>query len=180
MHCIFCGWSNFSSGHSIISLLEIQSFLTKKCIMTQFHYHVVKALDPQITPNVPICRPCLNWQRVRTNFKKKVFTPFDHLIMFASNPGDVQEPDHRCLERLVKSLFSKHNFFYDIIPYHVFKILEKIQTAKGERIPELIVSHWWKFNEHSQFLHNKKITRIIRRTQRLEKQDASFRLRWRH
>lgn len=110
----------------------------------------------------------------------KTFTPFDHMLFFVIDPGNVQEPDHRCLARLVATLLSKENLFYDLVPFPAHTILQSARDIRGEKIPEVITLAWWKMNNFTTFVHNKKTAKIIRRALRLEKKTYQERIRWRH
>lgn len=183
MACIFCGTTRWKFKGQIHSLAEIHSIFTKHIIQTDFHYALVMNLQPSVVPHVRSCWNCSNWKRhiVKKNTAKR-YSPVDHLIHYATEPGPVLEPDHRCLPRLISVILDPANPFHSLLSVHCVAILSSALDKTDEEIPQAVGWAWWKINESSPFFRSKKTSKIVRRVKR-QRERYDFvkpRQRWRH
>lgn len=193
MACILCGYH--TTQGSMFSLDSIHDFVKKYVEPTPFHYQHVLKLPASSSP-YRNCVHCINWKRrviqysyqyhVTQNKRTMVpaYTPLDHMIMYTMEPGVTQEPDHRCIKRLLAICLHPQNPFRHIIPYPSMKIMEKCGDYSGEELPEKIVLFWHAFNEKTPFFRSRMTAKMVRRANRQNNLYATIppmkRIRWRH
>jgi hypothetical protein len=189
--CLLCGDQVTAGKGRIHSLEDIQTFVHKCIQPTEYHFRTLLNLGSKElqSEHVKLCLFCSNWKRhtaatYKPHKKNKEFTPLDHLIMYTYEPGAVQEPDHRCLKRLVAAAISVQNPFRNVIPYPSQKIMQACTDFTGEELPAQIALRWWEYNQRTPFFRNKKTAKIVRRALRQQKLYSNLekrpRIRWRH
>lgn len=189
--CLFCGDDVPTGRGRMHGLEDMQSFLHQYIKPTNFHCQALLQLNFQksASDHCKLCIFCSNWKRhvistSQPTNKKTEFTPLDHLIMYTLEPGAVQEPDHRCLKRLITAATSLSNPFRHLIPFPCLTIMQACQDFAGEELPAQIALQWWKFNQHTSFFRSKKTAKIVRRALRQKKLYSNLekkpKIRWRH
>jgi hypothetical protein len=188
MTCIFCGGCDRMQKRGY-PLKDIQDFMNEYAKPSQFHYESIMKLDNSKVMYQQ-CLFCANWKRqvirhktCRTS-RTVTYTPIDHMILYTMEPGAVQEPDHRCISRVLNSCISPRNPFWSLIPYQCRVIMGECKDFSGEEVPEKLVIAWHKYNAKTPFFRSKATARMVRRAYRQVQVYADIphikRIRWRH
>lgn len=182
MLCLFCGSNTKKLHYYNHRLSSIQQFVRAYLTPTQYHYQCLLHLTAN---KIHLCHHCHNWKKnvpKKKRISTKTFSPIDHMIMHIIEPGEVQEPDHRCLKRLIQACMSATNPFVHIIPYHCQKIMQLVSECEGEELPKQIALLWFKFNNYTCFFRFNTTSRMVRRALRQDTIMSSCAptVRWRH
>lgn len=186
-HCIFCGLSGLTNPNKNVSITShtVHAFLKKYVQPSSFHYQAL--MNIPVNTSCRMCLHCISWKRNTQSGRKKQqpYTPLDHMLHHAMEPGVTQEPDHRCLKRLLIAVSDPNNRFKDIIPFPVHRIIQQATSVSGEEIPEKLVLDWWEANGKTTFFRNNVTSKMVRRANRqahfYKDMPPSFqRMRWRH
>jgi len=159
--CFLCGTSLSTRRRRYQCTSQLQTLLKKKCMPTPFvHAHL--SLRQPVDEKEPLCVPCVNWKRRCWNGtlkrQDKPVLQMDQLIIFMVNPGRMQEPDHRCVQRLVLAIKQPGNPLRMALPIQAESILMGIE---GEDIPSIVAS-WWKYNASTEFFASGHTARFVR------------------
>ena len=73
-----------------------------------------------------LCIPCLNWKRRTMRRSRKVYLQIDQMICYILQPGRMNEPDQRCVQRLLKALADDGNPLSSSAPMPVKTIVAKL------------------------------------------------------
>ena len=125
----------------------MSEFVVKYCRQTQYIYPYLAALKGD--ERVPLCIPCVNWQRRCTLGQKKrcagkkPLLLMDHFILFMLEPGRVTIPDQRCLHLLVKALMQADNPppALALMPVQVQAMVAMLPAFWGKTKPSLAYSN---------------------------------------
>lgn len=82
----------------------------------------------------------------------------DQMILFLMQPGRHQEPDMRCMERLVKAVRQPCNPYRALFPAPVRWIVSRI---KGDTYRDCVVA-WWEYNGRTEFFASAQEARRVR------------------
>lgn len=82
----------------------------------------------------------------------------DQLVLFLMDPGRFQEPDNRCMVRLMMAIRQEDNPFYHMFPLPVKTI---IHTIKDNTYHHAVLA-WWNYNGRTQFFSHAKQVRRVR------------------
>ena len=82
----------------------------------------------------------------------------DQLICFLMQPGVYMEPDHRCMERLIRAARQLDNPYRRVFPLPVQTILD---AAKSNNF-RACVDAWWEYNGHTEFFASGQEARRVR------------------
>ena len=82
----------------------------------------------------------------------------DQLILFLLQPGFHQEPDHRCMERLITAARQADNPYRVVFPVQALTILD---NARGNTLHACVVS-WWVYNGRTEFFASGYEARMVR------------------
>ena len=140
------------------------AFLTRRCKPTPFLYALLATGDNAgaAPAEEGVCIPCVNWKRrVQTGGLKRMHRPMlqlDQLICFLLRPGEHQEPDHRCMERLVRAARDPLNPYRGVFPAPVRAILD----AAADDSTHACILSWWEYNGRSEFLASSQEARRVR------------------
>jgi hypothetical protein len=176
--CVFCGTllckkkeSGEDMNRRCKSMSEIRSFVKEWCRPTDYFYKVLQELKGK--DRLPLCIPCVNWQRwciqgmkKRAGGKKPMLL-VDQFVMFMTEPGKTLAPDQRCLLRLVRSLKDKRqaSFLLDVLPIHVRVMVSKIPAdgVDGETIFSQLIKIWWEYNGCTSFFAHNLTAKLVRK-----------------
>jgi hypothetical protein len=93
----------------------------------------------------------------------KCFTPFDSVLLYLLTPGEVDKPDQRSLQRLLKALGSTGNQFQGLLPHPVQQILHQVMGVVDSDLEDAIFLAWWKANEEPLFFRSGATAKCLRR-----------------
>ena len=116
-NCALCGINMAGLKRRLLCPVEGRKLLEERCKPTPFLYaHLMQYLcTAGRDQKLHLCIPCVNWKRrVCQGSLKRVAQPMlqlDQMILFLMQPGKHQEPDLRCMERLVKAVRQVDNPF---------------------------------------------------------------------
>lgn len=111
--CTFCGINLLGMKRRLFCPTEGRAFIEKRCKATPFlHAHLLASLLSASGRQV-LCIPCVNWKRraERGTLRRQAvpMLQLDQLLLFLMQPGKHQEPDLRCMERLIKAVRQPEN-----------------------------------------------------------------------
>ena len=126
-HCALCGILLLGKKRRLFCPTEGVKFVRRQCKPTPFLHAFLEATLPSQPAKLGLCIPCVNWKRrAERGTLKRTARPMlqlDQMILFLMQPGKHQEPDHRCMERLVEAVRqpcnpyrSRHRFFFRAWP----------------------------------------------------------------
>ena len=178
--CILCGGSVPSPRGRFMSMLELQEFVSYRCIPTHFHYAAVAQLPSD--GDASLCVSCVNWHRRskkgrrfyvtdRGEKTRRVFTPFDSVLMHVLEPGHNPEPDHRCFARIVQTVIRPDNPFASLLPFTVRKILDEVSLRPRESLSKGLLMAWWEANARTPFFRHALTARMVRRAVKMQSED---------
>lgn len=166
--CGFCGICLIGLKRRFQCPKEIQAFAARRCKPTQFLYSfIVHASNNNNGTPLPtrqaLCIPCVNWKRrVGTGEglkrTKQPMLQIDQLILYLMQPGKHQEPDHRCMERLVMAVRQGTNPFIGVLPVPVQTI---ISLVKDNTYRDCVLA-WWEYNGRTRFFASAPEARRVR------------------
>lgn len=167
-YCSLCG-IELSHGlkRRLFSLKEARKFIQERCKPTPFLFQTLVSQEPPSSQQGPsvsrsVCIPCVNWKRrAETGALKRTKRPLlqlDQLILFLMQPGRHQEPDHRCMERLVKAIRQPSNPYRHILPLPVQSIIRLIEDNTYQHC----VAAWWEYNDRTEFFASSQEARRVR------------------
>ena len=160
-HCCMCGITlPRGAKRRFQSVEDSTTFLRARCKPTPFLYALLSARGNALEEGV--CIPCVNWKRrVETCGLKRMRQPMlqlDQLICFLLRPGFLPEPDHRCMERLVRAARDPSNPYRSVFPAPVRAILD----AAADESTHACVLAWWDYNGRSEFFASSQEARRVR------------------
>jgi hypothetical protein len=111
--CVFCGIRFKDQKRRLLCPSDGTKFVSQFCKPTPFLYTCLISQLKTQEEKLFICIPCVNWKRRASQGNlKRVQQPMmqlDQMILFLMQPGKHQEPDQRCMERLVKAVRQEDN-----------------------------------------------------------------------
>lgn len=163
--CSLCG-IHLAPEHKrrLFCASEARQFILKRCKPTPFLYQTLTSAQfcdasPHTTS---VCIPCVNWKRrAETGSLKRTRRPLlqlDQMILFLMQPGKQQEPDHRCMERLVKAVRQVNNPYRRVFPAPVLSISLMITEDTYQHC----VVAWWEYNGRTEFFSSAQEARRVR------------------
>lgn len=159
-HCTLCGIRFDRGKRRFQEWGNILEFLRKRCKPSPFVHRLLVQDEGQGIR--ALCIPCVNWKRrVEGTGLKRIRTPplqIDHLIMYLMQPGRQQEPDHRCMERLIRAVRQDDNPFLSALPLPAQSIVRRL---KGDSYGH-VVAAWWDYNGKSEFFQSAQEARRVR------------------
>ena len=188
--CIFCG-THVKRGEKCRrakTFLQLSQFVGGYCRKTPYAFQALEKVEDlkgvfydksfenkKELKKLPLCIPCVNWQRRCMQGKrkrwgeKKPYLLFDQLIKFMLEPGSITFPDHRCSLRIIKSLIkptkkSVSQFLRQILPIPVSVMIDSISPDFDEsQLIHVLVKAWWDFNGKPVFFSNQRTARLVRK-----------------
>lgn len=164
-HCAFCG-INLQGGlkRRLFNSTQGRRFVQQRCKSTPFLYSVLTRA-PAASDNPEkqyLCIPCVNWKRRaehgRLKRTRQPMLQLDQMILFLMQPGRFQEPDHRCMERLVIAVRQPDNLYRFIFPFPVLRITRDITGNTYQHC----VAAWWVYNGKSEFFSSPQEAKRVR------------------
>lgn len=112
-HCTLCGIRLIGLKRRLFCVGEGLKFISERCKATPFvHAQLLDSLAGASGKRV-LCIPCVNWKRrAERGTLKRTSSPMlqlDQLIVYLMQPGRHQEPDFRCMERLIAAVRQPDN-----------------------------------------------------------------------
>jgi len=163
-HCFLCGISlTAGKGKRYKNTQELRCFVRDKCQPTPLAFaHLSESCCVPLES--PLCIPCVNWKRRTAVRPGKSLLQVDQLIGYIMQPGRMNEPDSRCLVRLIEALRDETSPFAraHAIPLPVRHILSRLETNDLASIAKA----WWDLNGRSSFFRHAQTAKIIRAVQR--------------
>ena len=110
-----------------------------------------------------VCIPCVNWKRRVEHVRARPtavrpMLQLDRMILFLMQPGRHQEPDMRCMERLVRAVRQPENPYRAAFPPPVQWIVSRIQ---GDTYQHCVLA-WWEYNGRTEFFASAQEARRVR------------------
>ncbi len=132
-HCVLCGILLAGMKRRLFCPGEGRLFIRNACKETPFlHAHLARS-GVLAGGRHYMCIPCVNWKRRIVQGSRRRFgrpmLQLDQMILFLMQPGRHQEPDMRCMERLVKAVRQPSNPYLALFPLPVRWI---VAHARGD------------------------------------------------
>ena len=161
--CTLCGINLMGMKRRLFCPVEGRKFIEQKCKQSPFLYErLTRGNDLPSDKNSFLCIPCVNWKRrAEQGSLRRAIRPMlqlDLLLLYLMQPGKHQEPDRRCMERLVKAARQDSNPYRAIFPFPVQQIVQRI---KGDTYHHCVLA-WWEFNGKTEFFASAQEARRVR------------------
>lgn len=167
-HCAFCG-INLQHGlkRRLFNAAQGRRFVLNCCKDTPFLYpvlasHSVPRGRDETSQKQYLCIPCVNWKRRaeygRLKRTRQPMLQLDQMILFLLQPGRFQEPDHRCMGRLVVAVRQPDNLYRGIFPAPVQHIVQRIS---GDTFQHCVAA-WWVYNGKTEFFSSAQEAKRVR------------------
>jgi hypothetical protein len=165
-HCCLCGMRFVGRMKRRIQTRgEIAALVTSRCWPTPFLFKTLSCplTNAQAAVKQAVCIPCVNWKRriaqVRNVRRKRIqMLQLDQLICYLMRPGVYQEPDRRCIARLLAAARQPDNPFRFVFPVPVQTMLS---TISSNTIAACLQA-WWDYNGNTEFFSSGKEAKRIR------------------
>ena len=109
-----------------------------------------------------MCIPCVNWKRRIVDGSRRRFgrplLQLDQMILYLMQPGRHQEPDMRCMQRLVRAVCQPSNPYLHLFPTPVRWMVGRI---KGYAYRDCVLA-WWEYNGRTEFFSSPQEARRVR------------------
>lgn len=160
-HCALCGIPLVHLKRRLFNVEEGRTFIMRRCKPSQFLYAQL-IREGCKTDRRYLCIPCVNWKRraEQGSLRRSVrpLLQLDQMILYLMQPGRHQEPDRRCMERLVRAVREPSNPYRPLFPFPVQKIVDAI---KGDSYQECVLA-WWEYNGCTEFFASAQEARRVR------------------
>lgn len=166
-HCSFCG-INLMNGlkRRLFHPAQGRRFVLQRCKTSPFLYPLITSDEyPFSRPRKCkqyLCIPCVNWKRRaehgRLKRTRQPMLQLDQMLLFLMQPGHFQEPDHRCMERLVTAIRQPDNLYRNIFPAPVQRM---VLSITGNTYPHCVVA-WWLYNGKTEFFATPQEAKRVR------------------
>lgn len=160
--CSFCGINLTCKKRRLFCPKEGLKFVLDRCKSSPFLYDQLLKRLPFQSKKQALCIPCVNWKRrAQQGRLKRTNSPMlqlDQMILFLLQPGKHQEPDLRCMERLVAAVRQPDNPYRTIFPLPVQTICLAI---RGNTYLHCVAA-WWEYNGRSNFFASAQEARRVR------------------
>ena len=167
MCCWLCGITIDSKFKRYQNRKALQEFILARCAPTPFVYNWLLSM-PSLDQKDPVCVPCVNWKRRASKAhekKRRATLQLDQMVYYLINPGKGQEPDQRCMTRLVVAMKQHSNPYRLAIPTPVHDILSRVA---GDHVSLAdVIASWWRYNDETEFFSNPSTARLVRSTQKV-------------
>lgn len=168
--CVLCGHPCTHPNCRYTPVQAIKALVRQRCIETALHYAAVLALPER--GRYMVCPACINWRRrsrcrpyTRVNNwrRRRIYTPFDNMLMHVLAPGVAEDPDRRCAGRLVDVLLDPANGYAGLVPAPARAILAAVRGAWPEP-GDAVGRAWWGVNEQTPFFRHAQTARVVRQS----------------
>lgn len=163
-HCVLCGIQLDGMKRRLFCPVEGVRFVQECCRETPFlQAYLSSRGDWRHAGAEYMCIPCVNWKRrVLQGGRrrgKKPLLQLDRMILFLMQPGMQQEPDMRCMERLIRAIRQPDNpYVSHVFPTPVRWIVGRIT---GDTFHACIAA-WWEYNGRTEFFASAREARRVR------------------
>jgi len=164
-HCILCGTRLAGLKRRLFCPAEGYRFIRERCRTSPFLHACLSAREPSRHDQPPeyMCIPCVNWKRrvvqaAARGSSVKPLLQLDRMILFLLQPGRCQEPDLRCMERLVRAVRQPDNPYRSVFPGPVRTIVARIEGDTYQHC----VAAWWEYNGRTEFFASAREARQVR------------------
>ena len=159
-HCVLCGIHLAGMKRRFFCPDEGKRFVEDACKPTPFLHAFLSSRRPE--GKQYMCIPCVNWKRRIVQGSRRRFgrpmLQLDRMILFLMQPGRHQEPDMRCMERLVKAVRQPSNPYLTLFPSPVRWI---VAHARGDTYQDCVAA-WWEYNGRTEFFASSYEARRVR------------------
>jgi len=159
-HCVLCGTNLTGMKRRLFCPVEGRRFVSDLCKPTPFLHAQLSSREPG--GKEYMCIPCVNWKRRIVQGSRRRFgrpmLQLDKMILFLMQPGRHQEPDMRCMQRLVKAVRQPSNPYRVLFPSPVRWIVAHI---KGDTYKDCVMA-WWEYNGRTEFFASPYEARRVR------------------
>lgn len=137
-------------------------FVRDLCKPSPFVHAFLSSQNPQGDEKRYLCIPCVNWKRRIVEGSRRRFgrpmLQLDRMILFLMQPGRHQEPDMRCMVRLVKAIRQPSNPYLPLFPSPVRWMVARI---RGDSFRDCVMA-WWEYNGRTEFFASPQEGRRVR------------------
>ena len=162
LHCTLCGIRLAGLKRRLFCPVEGRAFFRERCKPSPFLHAFLSQRKSDLGVKHYLCIPCVNWKRrVQQGSLRRTGRPMlqlDRMILFLLQPGRHQEPDMRCMERLVEALRQPCNPYRSVFPAPVQWIADRI---RGNTYQHCVLA-WWEFNGRTEFFASAQEARRVR------------------
>lgn len=172
--CVLCGTRLDGLKRRLFCPVEGRRFIRERCRPTPFLHAFLSSSDAPDGTAQYMCIPCVNWKRRVVQARprggaKRPLLQLDQMILFLMQPGRQQEPDLRCMERLVRAVRQAHNpYRASVFPAPVRWIAARIA---GDTFHDCVVA-WWEYNGQTEFFASAQEGRRVRCALKASRSDA--------
>jgi hypothetical protein len=161
-HCGLCGIHLVGLKRRLFCPVEGAKFVRERCKPTPF-LHTLLSSGRAAHVKRFVCIPCVNWKRRVEHVRARPtavrpMLQLDRMILFLMQPGRHQEPDMRCMERLVRAVRQPENPYRAAFPPPVQWIVSRIQ---GDTYQHCVLA-WWEYNGRTEFFASAQEARRVR------------------
>ncbi len=162
-HCALCGIHLVDLKRRLFCPAEGSAFIQSKCKPSPFLFRfLTQAQSCTADQSRYLCIPCVNWKRrAEKGGLRRAAMPMlqmDQMILYLMQPGKHQEPDRRCMERLVKAVRQVSNPYRSIFPLPVQQVVHRI---RGDTYRHCVLA-WWEYNGRTEFFASAQEARRVR------------------
>jgi hypothetical protein len=159
--CVLCGICLQGLKRRLFNVVDGKTFIVRRCKASPFVYACLTR-EGALEGRKYLCIPCVNWKRrAEHGSLRRSIRPMlqlDQMILYLMQPGRQQEPDRRCMERLVRAVRGECNPYRHVFPSIVQDVLRRVQ---GDTYQDCILA-WWEFNGCTEFFSSAQEARRVR------------------
>jgi hypothetical protein len=160
--CVLCGIDLAGLKRRLFCPVEGGRFITDRCKPSPFLHAFLARGELDCDRKHYLCIPCVNWKRrvVQGSLRRacKPMLQLDRMILFLMQPGRHQEPDMRCMQRLVRAVRQPTNPYLPLFPSPARWIASSIS---GDTYQHCVLA-WWEFNGRTEFFASPQEARRVR------------------
>ena len=160
--CTLCGIHLAGLKRRLFCPVEGRKFVRDRCRPTPFLHALLSERGVSEGQKHYMCIPCVNWKRrvVQGSLRRqgKPMLQLDRMILFLLQPGRHQEPDQRCMERLVQAMRQPSNPYRDVFPFPVQWMVQRVRANTYQHC----VLAWWEYNGRTEFFASAQEARRVR------------------
>jgi hypothetical protein len=161
-NCVLCGINLQGLKRRLFCPVDGGRFVRERCKPSPFLHALLSQHELDVERKHYLCIPCVNWKRrvVQGSLRRtaKPMLQLDRMILFLMQPGRHQEPDMRCMERLVRAVRQPTNPYLSVFPAPARWIASKIA---GDTYQHCVLA-WWEYNGQTDFFASPQEARRVR------------------
>ena len=156
---------------------RVAEFVVRFCRPADYFYPRLAAMSGE--DRLPLCIPCVNWQRRCTLGQRKrcqgqkPYLLMDHFALFMLEPGRVSVPDQRCMLRMVRGFLAEADGSsgMGVFPVPVQAMIGMLRkrlsvnrvVLTGENLLSELVCTWWDYNGRTVFFAHNLTAKMVRK-----------------